>query len=325
VGTTLNLQVNSITYQDNKPSNNPSIRVFDIGYKMLGQPVNRPEAKDFSIAPGETKAIFSGTRTTAISGSTEFDMSQPDLTIPNLYRFTHSGGTAPAFRVDRAPGIDNTSTFSVAVNGPIATYTNTGGTAINTSSMVAGDIVKIVYGSGFNPVNCGNFVLLSKTSTSISVYNLNGAAETAMIADATLFMVYSNGGSSNQIQIKDKVIISAGFSPASYGTYEIYDVTPEYFEILVGAPNGLPIETGIIPGTSGLIFYSSAKRFLMIAAQQKCSAHVNSDTSDNTVIEPVEVNNPERPGLYIKQGTAYALSIKNLSLETLNVIVATAE
>lgn len=323
---TLNLQINAIAYKDVKASNNPSIRVFDYGFKLLGLTVDRPKSEDFAIAPGEARTIFNGSRTTAIDGSTAFDISQPDPAQPNTYRFSHSGGTAPVLRTDRAPGVDNTSTFAVTVNGPLATYTNTGGTALDTSSVVVGDLFKLEVGSGFNPANCGRFIVLAKTSTSLTVQNLSAAAETATIADATKFLVYSNGGGvSNQVQIKDHVIISMGFSPATQGTYEVTEVTPEYFEIAVAAPNGLPLETGVVPTAAGMVFYSSAKKFIMIAAQQKCSVRHNADVSDNTIVEPIESDNPEKPGIYIKQGSTYSLVIKNLSLETLNLIVSSAE
>lgn len=321
---TLNFQLNAVAYKDVKPSNNPSIRVFDLAYKQLGVSIDHPDADDLSIAPGETRIVFNGTRTTSIDGTTAFTITRPDPST-NTYRFSHSGGTAPAFRTDRLPGVDNTSTFTVSINGPLATYTNTGGTPLSTASVQVGDLLKIENGSGFSQANSGRFVILAKTSTSVTVQNLNAVVESITLTDFTKFMIYSNGGATNQIQIGDKVIISAGFSPATQGTYEIAEVTPSYFEILAGNPNGLPLESGIIPGVAGLVFYSSAKKFLLIAAQQKCSIRHNADTSDNVLLEPGEVNNPERPAIYIKQGTTYALSIKNLSLETLNVIVASAE
>ena len=486
----LNIQINSIAYRDNKPSNNPSIRTFDYSYKLLGIAADRAESKDYSLAPGETRTIFNGTRTTAIDGTTAFDVSQPNPAV-NTYRFTNSGGTSPAFRTDRLPGIDNTSEFSVAVNGPLSTYTTTAvtgqvasfagtapgvpntvvlnavnsgtlgnsivlngtgiqGTAasftgqvagmttnvtitdnnlglagnntilvgdgvsdlntiilnwnnshseqstltsgdgtqipnsgatitltggvnpdtiaqlisnwntanpsnhcvafggdssqipnlgavlqftggvdghagMNTTNVQVGDQLKIEIGSGFNPANCGRFTILSKTSTSVTVQNLSATPESVSVVDSTKFYIYSTGGSSNQVQINDKVIISAGFSAATQGTYDISEVTPNWFEIAVAAPNGLPIETSIIPGVSGIVFYSAAKIFVMVAAQQKCSVRNNSDVSDNTLIEPIEVNNPEKPGIYIKQGTTYSLVINNLSLEPLSVVVSSAE
>lgn len=402
----LNLQINTIAYKDNKPSNNPSIRVFDYSFKLLGMQVDRAKSEDFLLAPGETRSIFNGMRVTTIDGTTAFDISQPDPSI-STYRFTNSAGTAPVLRTDRLPGVDNTSQFVVTVNGPLATYNSVsvaqaanytgqiagmttpitltadvagtagnsislvadgtssisalitawntanpgntvtltsgdgtqiptsgtitlsgglaGGTLMTTTNVVVGDQFKLEVGSGFNPANCGRFTVLSKTATSVTVQNLNATAESITVADFTKFYLYSAGGTSNQTQVGDKVIISAGFSPSTQGTYDITEVTPKWFEVAVVAPNGLPLETGIMPGATGIIFYSSAKRFVMIAAQQKCSVQNNADASNNSLIEPIEVDNPERPGIYIKQGTTYALSITNLSLEPLSLIVSSAE
>jgi len=320
----LNLQVNTISYSDINPSNNPNIRSFDLQYKLLGVDSSNPKSEEFSVAPGETRTIFNGVRSTAIDNTTAFTISRPDISL-NIYRFTNSSGTPPALRTDRLPGVDNTSQFTVSVNGPLSTYTSSGGTLLNTTNIIVGDILKIDTGAGFSQSNSGRFVILSKTSTSITVQNLNAITEAITLSDYTQFLIYSNGGSNNQTQINDKVIISGGFSPATQGTYTITEVTPNYFEVAAANPMGLPIETNVIVGSSGVIFYSSAKQFVMIAAQQKCSVQNNADTSDNTILEPIVVNNPEKPALYIKNGTTYALSIKNLSLDTLDVVVASAE
>lgn len=321
----LNLQVFSIAFNDNQPSNNPAIRVFDLGWKLTGQAVNRPKSEDYDIAPGASQMIFNGTRTTSMDGTTAFTVSQPNPAL-TTYRFTAVSGTPPVFRTDRLLGVDGTSQIQVTVNGPTATYSNFAGTPMVTTNVVVGDVLRIDNGAGFSQSNRGDFTIIAKSSNSVTVQNLNAVGETVTILDPTQFIAYSNGGgNSNQIQIGDKVIISAGFSQVTQGTYQITEVTPSYFEISIAAPNGIPIESSIIPGASGLVFYSAAKQFVMIAALQRCSVQVNADSSDNSLLEPVEADNQERPALYIKQGTVYSLSIKNLSLETLSVIVATAE
>lgn len=322
---TLNLQINAIAFSDTTPSNNPQIRTFDFTYKLLGNNVSFPKSENFSIAPGSIQTIFNGTKTTTVSPSTAFNITQPHPSQPNIYRFSAVSGTPPTFRTARSIGIDNTSQVQVTVNGPIAVLTSIGGTMMNTTPVVIGDVLKIYPGAGLSFPNQGTFTVIAKTVTSITVQNLNAVAETATILDFTQFLVYSNGGSSNQIQIGNKVIISAGFSQVTWGTYVVNDVTPSSFEVTIAPPNGIPLESNVMPGSSGLIFYSSAKQFIMLAAQQKCSVQVNADVSDNTLLEPVEADNQEKPALYIKQGTVYALSITNLSLETLSVIVASAE
>lgn len=321
----LNLRVGFLAFSDLKPTNNPSIRNVDLAYNLLGQVVNRPKAEEFVVPPGFTQSVFDGTRSTSIDGTSEFDVSQPYPASLNIYRFTSSGGTAPDFRTNRAIGLDNTSTVSVTASGSVSTYSFTGGTLPNLASVQVGDILRVSAGSGFNAANQGSFTIIGKTSTSLQVQNLSPAPENITILDASLVLVYSNGGSSNQVQIGDKVVISAGFSLATQGTYVVSDIAPLFFEITVGNAGGLPIETGIIPTASGMVFYNSAIRYALVAAQDRCSVQVNADTSDNNLIEPIQAGNPEQPGLYLKMGTIYALSIHNLSLEPLTVLVATAE
>lgn len=320
----LNLQVNSIAYEDLNASNNPLVRNFDLQYKAAGMPVQEAVSESFLIPPGATTTVFDGTRSTALANDTALTSSRPDPN-KNIYRFTHVAGTNPSFRTDRAIGIDNTSVFSITVNGPVATLTNTGGTPIDTTLVQVGDVLNLLPLCGASVANQGKFVVLAKTSTSLSYQNLSAVAQSFTVNTASDFLVYSNGTSGNQIQVGDKVKISAGFSASVFGTFSIAEVTPTWFEIAVAAPNGIPLETSVIPSTSGLTFYSAAKKFVLIAAQDKCVARFNGDTSDLNEIEPEVIGNPEKPALMLKQGTAFSLAIKNLSLSPLKVLVASAE
>ena len=501
---TLNLQINAIAFNDTQPSNNPNLRIFDLGIKLLGQACARPKSEEYLVAPGAQQVVFNGTRTTAIDGTTAFTVTQPQPAL-NTYRFTATGGTLPVFRTDRLLGVDSTTELSVVINGPLATYienystdiivnslasvpghvyqftfngtpivyasqpsqitvntindssytytftfnstvvsytsqtgdtassilyaltqafnlaispsvavatlngstllisaavsatpftvtavdpnltstsdsyaqiltglsnqlallipstiatsqisgtgagstltisaavpgtvitiaavdsqlTNTLATTMNTTNVVVGDQLFIDTGAGFSQADSGLFTIIAKTANSLTVQNLNAVAQTATILDPTKFLAFSNGGGvSNQVQIGDKVVISAGFSQVDWGTYVITNVTPLWFEVSIAAPNGIPLESGITPGATGLVFYSAAKQFVLIAAQNTCSVQINGSTLNNIMLQPTEPNNQERPALYIQQGTVYSLSITNLSLEPLDVIVATAE
>lgn len=321
----LNLRVGFLAFSDLNPTNNPSVRNVDLSYNLLGQVVSRPKGEEFLIPPGFTQSIFNGTRTTSIDGTTAFDVTQPYPASPNIYRFTSTGGTPPVFRTNRPIAIDNTSQVTVTISGSVVTYTFSAGTLPDLSSVVVGDILRISVGSGFNAANQGSFKVLAKTATTLQVQNPSGTAESITILDFTKVLVYSNGGSSNQAQIGDKVIISAGFSIASQGTYVISDVAPLFIEVAISIPGGIPLETGIIPGAAGFVIYSLAKKFILVGAQDRCSVQVNADASDNNLIEPVQTGNPEQPGLYLKMGTVYSLSVHNLSLNPLTILVASAE
>jgi hypothetical protein len=321
-----NLQTFLVGYGDQKASNNPQIRNFDLSYKLLGQKCTQPQSNEYVIAPGQTLSAINGTRTTSLSNSSAFNVTVPVANV-NTYRFTWNGtGTNPAFRTDRALGVDNTSIFNITINGPLVTYTNAGGTLMSTASVQVGDIIYIGPNSGFQPSNQGTFTIVSFTSNSISIQNINAVIETGtLINTPSDFDAFSAGGASNQVQIGDNIVISAGFSPATFGTYPVTNVTPTWFEVSVGNPLGIPLQTGIVPTISGMIFYSSCKRFVFIASQGNLVVQVNADTSTNTVIQPWELNNPSLPGIYMKHGTCYSLVLVNNGLIPVDCVVVTVE
>jgi len=320
----LNLQINAIAFADNTPSNNPMLRHFDLTYKLLGLEAKNPDQKPYTIAPGSSQVIYDGTRTTSINGLTQFDITKP-YPDKDTYRFTWNGtGAAPVFRTDRVSTITTSTAFTITVNGPIATLTKTAG-PFDTTNIQVGDILLIQDGAGPSITNQGSFIILAKTATAIYVKNLNAAGESFTILDAAKFLIFSNGGASNQAQIGDALAITAGFSLATQANYALTEVTSTWIEIAVGSPNGIPLETGIAPGAAGFVIYKTVKRFALIAAQQKIITAFNDDTSNTVIVEPIEADNPERPGLLIKNGPFYKLTIVNNGLNPANVIVATVE
>ena len=323
---TRNILLGFLAYNDTNPGNNPLVRVFDLQFQLLGINCNKPLAQDLVIPPSSSLTLFNGTRTTSIDGTTAFNITMP-YANQNTYRFQRSAGTQPQFRTNRAIAVDNTTELTASMNGPVMTLTNTSGTAPNLASVVVGDIARIDSSSGLSTNNQGRFTIIGVTSNSISMINQSGVGEIATLTNtaSNSFLIYSNGSAGNQIQIGDQVLISAGFSPATFGTYTITEVTPFWFEVSIAAPNGIPLETGIIPGASGMTFYSTSKSVVMVAAQDRCSVRVNGDATDSNLLEPQEIGNPSRPALYLKNGTVYSIVINNLSINPLSVIVATVE
>lgn len=322
----LNLQLHSISFFDNKPSNNPMLRHFDLTYKLMGQKVDNPEQKIFLIPPQTFETIYDGTRANSINSLTEFDVTKPYID-KDIYRFTWNGvGANPAFRIDRNIGITTSTQFSVTVNGPIATFTLTAGPFVTTNIQV-GDILLILSNAGCSASNQGRYVILSKTTNSITVKNLDAVVETFTISDVDHFLIFSNGGSSNAPQIKDTLLISGGFSQATWGSYEILEVTPTWIEIAVGLPNGIPLQTNIAPTPSNFVIYKKLKRFVLIATQSPISVRFNDHAGDEVVVAPLDAsyNSPELPGLLLKCGDFYKLTLNNNSIFPAQVLVATAE
>jgi hypothetical protein len=318
----LNILLNTISYNDITPSANPMIRAFDFGFKNLGIQVQKPISNALIIPPGDTYTIFNGSRNTLQDSTTTYNLTQPSL-AQQVYQITYASGTAPVFRTPRVISIDTTTQLTVTVNGPLAVLTNAGGTAMVFTNIQVGDTIYLGSTTGISFANQGFFTVTGVTASSLSFVDLNAVAETFTVLDPTNLLVFSNG-SNNQIQIGDKLVISGGFSQASWGSYSVTAITPTWVQFAVGNPNGIPLESGIMPST-GLSFYSFNKSFLMIAAQDRCSILLNGATMDTELLEPIEPNNPEKPALYLKQGTVYSLAIKNLALDSLNVTVASAE
>ena len=78
--------------------------------------------------------------------------------------------------------------------------------------------------------------------------------------------------SSGPVQIGDSVVISAGFSAVTWGTYVLTAVNSGWIEF--ASTESLPLEAGIMPGTSGFTIYSQARRFIHLESDQLITVHV---------------------------------------------------
>jgi hypothetical protein len=211
---------------------------------------------------------------------------------------------------------------------PVAQTVNlSDGAFLPLTGVVVGDILRVDPTAGFSPINQGEFSIIGIAGSTVSVLNQNAVNEEITLTNTenNSLLMYSNGAAGNQPQIGDSVVVSVGFSPATFGTYQIIDVTPFWFDTNITEPGGIPLETGIMPGAAGMIFYSSAKSSVLVAAQDRCSVRINGDMTDNNLLEPSVVGDPVRPALYLKQGTAWSVVVNNLSENPLNVIIATVE
>ena len=124
------------------------------------------------------------------------------------------------------------------------------------------------------------------------------------------------------MQIGDTVVISAGFSTAAQKSYLVTAVTDLFVEFVSTLP--IPDESNIIPTAAGMSFYTEAKNVLYIEADQECVIGINGDTGDYQKVSPIEPGNSEAPGIYLKWGPVYSLTVVNKSTSTLNILVVTA-
>lgn len=317
----LSLSVYLNAYSDGQPSNSPGMNNFkwnrDINSMLVENPINQAN----TIAPGETRALFNGTRTLAQDGTTQYSISLKPLTT-NTYVLANVAGTAPNFRVPRVTGADNTTQVTVVVNGPIVTFSSTGGTAFNLSSTVVGDQVAI--GSNFNVLNQGIFTIIAKTTTSFTVEILTGTNEGPItLSAASQIQICSAAG----VQVGDMLVISGGFSPATQGSYEVAAVYANSLEFI--ATGLLPIESNI--QTQAIALYSDAKTLVYIESDS--AVHVILNGVDIGQIEPFTINSglipsvgqKVIPGIFMLKSTIYSLSVLNSGLNPANVYFAAVE
>ena len=315
-------------------TNNPLKRFTDWTRRYNNLQVNKPQSDNICVAPGATKSLFSGVVATSIDGTTAFSIALLSGSSTS-YRMTSTAGTSPNFRTARSIASDATSQISVTVNNnATATFTASGGTIADFSVVQVGDILRISGTSTgdsngpFNDLNEGYWVVLAKTATTLTCkrqagVDFSAAAESGIVLGAsfaTNFIVYSAAG----VQIGNKVQISFGFSSVTQQTFTVTQVAPLFIEFV--STSSLPLETGIIPTATGMIFYSSLKRIVYIEADQECVIRVNGMTGNELRLSPFVAGDSDQVAVFHQIGSAYSLDIVNKSeINTLNVFYFIAE
>lgn len=324
----LNVTMKLLAFGDKSLNSNPRLRYVDWNRDASGIQVRDPKAESHSIDPGATKLIFDGTRATTISGSSAFAVSLSPLD-PSRYRLTWTGGTNPTFRTDRSLALNGIAvTIAVQANSTIIMSVPAGPdfTGVN-----AGDTVFIPDASTgdtagpFSPLNGGFWqVLAVLSSTSLSLARFAGVDfaatnEVVTVTSAPQLQAFSTAG----VQVGDKVDISAGFATSTRKTFDVVAVTSTFIEVI--STTALPPETGITPGTTGMIFYTDSKSVIYVEVDQEACIRLNGSTDNSQRLSPIEAGNPDRPAPYFKRGPAWSLSIVNRAPVTLNVVVIHAE
>lgn len=328
----MNAFLNVITrlqaYGDLSISSNPRLRYVDWTRDNSGVSVQDPKSEAHAVDPGATLLIFNGIRTTTIGSNTAFSISLSPLD-PSRYRFTWSGGANPGLRSDRALVIAGIAlAFVVNANN---TVNVTAGSGAPFGAVVGGDIVFIpgpTTGDGSSPfsvLNQGFWQVLAVNSSTVLVLarpagtSFDAVAETVTPTANTQFQAYSASG----VQPGDVVDISNGFPLVAQKAFVLTAVSSTFFEVESTLP--LPSTSGNVPTATGMIFYSDAKSFVYIEADQDCAVQVNGDPGQTNRISPIEPGNSDKPGVYSKRGVTWALSVVNRSPVTLNVVVIHAE
>jgi hypothetical protein len=312
----LNFLLNINSYLDANSSNNPSLNVIKWARDFQGIAVEKPQSAQFSLAPGESRTVFDGTRTLLQDGTTQYQLSlKPGTT--STYVLKHVSGTAPQFRASRNTGADATTQVSVTKNGNVLTFASTGGTPLDliVGSVVVGD--KVSLGSVFSTANRGVFTIIARTATSLSVENSGGVVESGVVLGASFQDEIRIFGASG-VQAGDTIRIFGAFSPSTQGSYEVSYAQDNLVEFY--STSSLPEETVT---TNSVAIYSQAKRVIYIETDKKLSIQANG--AQQGKVEPLVSGSDIKPGMLFKIETIWSLVVTNDSLEVANIYCASVE
>ena len=305
-------------YEDGVSSNQPQRQQFKWTREITNANISNALSETFQAQAQTTLSLFSGVRTLTQDNTTQYSIALVPLNT-SLYQLTNVGGAVPTFRTLRVINTDATSQVTTSINGPILTYTFTGGTLPDLSSVVPGDNVLI--GNLFNPLNVGStgiWQIVSKTSTSFSVVNPNGYVQgpiTLGAGFANQIRIFSAAG----VQIGDTLVISSDFSPVSQNSYEITQVTDYWVQFSYAG--SLPAEG---PITTQVAIYSMAKTTIYLETDQPITLLINGSMTGPQIV-PLISNGTVYPGQYLQSGIIYSLSVVNNSINQANVTLLSCE
>lgn len=316
----MNLLVHVNAYEDETNTNSPTMSNVKWHRELQGIDISEPESKSLKLNAGQSLTLFSGTVSTSDDNTTTWDISLKAGST-NVYRISHSGGTAPNFRTAKTSGADATTEVTVAKNAKLLTFTSTGGTPLDliANGVVVGDEVRV--GAGFNGSNQGKFKILALTATSFTVEHETGQAEGPIVLGGSFSEVINIYGADG-VQVGDKTDIVAGFSSVTFGTFEITDVSHNYIEIF--SSESIPSEVTVTNSPAAMNIYRDAKQFLYIESDKKLDIKINGSTTPNE-IQPFQVGVAQKSGVFMTRASIKSAEIENKSQETANIFYVSAE
>jgi hypothetical protein len=324
---TITITAKAVAYGDASTGNQPLRKNFDWS-RSNSVSCQNPKSSQEIIPAGSSHTFFDGTRTTSIDGTTAFAVTR-DPADASRYRFTATGGTAPALRTDRNLAL-NGEQVTVTVNADSSVDLLLGGAA-TWGSTQAGDTVFIPgpttgdAATPFGALNEGFWVVLAVLAANKlqcvrpTGTDFQASGETVTLTASTQVQAFSAAG----VQAGDGVEISAAFSPTTQTSFRVDRVTSKWFEVV--STTALPLETGKTPGAAGLIFYSNLKKFVRVETNQDVALRFNGASDDKFRISPQQAGDDEQVGWAEKWGPTYSLSVVNKSSQPVTVDVFSVE
>lgn len=319
----LNINESLTAFSDVGLTNNPLMRHFDWSRNMNGLVVFNPKAEQHLVPPRSRLAIFDTLRSLSFNGTTAIDVS---YLVDNTYRFKFAGGTDPVFAIN-VPLVFVGTQFTVAVNSN-QTVTMAANAAV--FGAVAGGSYIYIYSPTDNPaasfsvLNSGVWVVLSANANTLVLARptntaFQGTGQIVTCDAASNMLNYTLAS----VQIGDKVRIDTPFASGSRGTYVVSGLTSKWVDVTSTTP--IVSETGILPNTTGMIFFGASKRFTRVETDQRAKVYFNGSISEADEIEPWAPGDRKLMGWQEKVGPVWALAVYNTSTVPMVVNVFTCE
>lgn len=323
----LNITTQILSYSDNiGNTDNPAQRNYDWGRRLVGLVVEDPTGKTVRVAPGATMTIFNSIATTGLIASDVLSLEHEGDSIYSLKINSGSG----SFRTARVvTGIVGLGAQVQVFNNSLARFTFDAGADLST--VVIGDIMRVAslntYDSspfGFNDINSGLWYVLAVNANSVDVYRgpdkfCDGVNETIPSVLANDVKFYSAAG----VQEGDTVSITGTFSSVSYGQYSVVDATADTLYFTSTKPLPSQDMVSYVDGTISI--FGEIKNYLYLETDQLVAVRLNSDVTDNNVVEPIVAGDPRQIGFLHKTGLVYKIEIVNKSVVPVNINYFIAE
>lgn len=295
---TLNLGV--LAFADSVKSQQPDIRLADLKWSLQGLHTNNFKQIPVSLAPGETMTIASTARTLSLGAALTVSKVESNMRIKGSFGQAVVKVMSPMneYKLTRSP---NGVCKLEILNGTMTVAT-------------AMDIVEL--NEGFSIRNKGQFAVLKASNTSIEFINDLGTTEAANISGGvTVF--------TKKIQVGDIIdITSVEFAFPNRGTFPVSKIGADYLEI--ANPNAFPESVANV--TSGITAYPFAYKWMLLAVDHKVIMGLNGSSPSVIEIEPpVEGDIAKNPGLFLKRGKVFEVSLYNSGVEVVNGFLILAE
>ena len=302
----LNVNLGILAYADPISSNQPNVRLADLKWSLLGMPTDNFRNIPISLSPGETLTVASNARAISFDGNTSFQVTKVGSDRMRI--------TAPlGARVPRLSG-DSATTWSIQKLGNVVRLSATGSNAPTFSDVQIGDLVRT---TGFSAFNAGEFTILSKGVGHVDYVNAY-AVDQAGVTNSPV-QIYSSG----PVQKGDILDLSSmQFAFPNQGSFPVVDLTDSYIEVV--NPNAFAqTVTGV---TTGLAIYPYAYKWLGIVVDRRVQVGLNGTAPGAIEVEPaVEGDLNKSPGLFLKRGKVFEVTIRNVGLQQAHGFLLLAE